>query len=219
MALKKKKMYETQLEQCENNILRVNEQQMMLENQRTTVETVSALRDAAHASKYTMSEDERSPTWTRYVCRISCVQAGLYLTVQPVMPCTSNSIGWVLNNPEPQHTCSAEDFWSAPGGHHPGVRVSVPSCRCWMRSMSRQTKCSRSRMPWRSPSAPLLMSMRMSSWESWRWANALAFLHLLFAFDFHAVGRGLLCICNGMVHHQSIAPPHHEAKTLEHVSE
>ena len=56
MALKKKKMYETQLEQCENNILRVNEQQMMLENQRTTVETVSALRDAAHASKYTMSE-------------------------------------------------------------------------------------------------------------------------------------------------------------------
>ena len=56
MALKKMKMYETQLEQCENNILRVNEQQMMLENQRTTVETVSALRDAAHASKYTMSD-------------------------------------------------------------------------------------------------------------------------------------------------------------------
>ena len=56
MALKKKKMYETQLEQCENNILRVNEQQMMLENQRTMVETVSVLRDAAHASKSTMSE-------------------------------------------------------------------------------------------------------------------------------------------------------------------
>lgn len=56
MALKKKKMYETQLEQCENNILRVNEQQMMLENQRTTVETVTALRDAAQASKSTMSE-------------------------------------------------------------------------------------------------------------------------------------------------------------------
>jgi len=55
-ALKKKKMYETQLEQVENNILRVNEQQMMLENQRTTVETVSALRNAAHASKATMSE-------------------------------------------------------------------------------------------------------------------------------------------------------------------
>lgn len=56
MALKKKKMYETQLEQVENNILRVNEQQMMLENQRTTVETVSALRNAAQASKQTMSE-------------------------------------------------------------------------------------------------------------------------------------------------------------------
>ena len=56
MALKKKKMYETQLEQVENNILRVNEQQMMLENQRTTVETVSALRNAAQASKATMSE-------------------------------------------------------------------------------------------------------------------------------------------------------------------
>ena len=56
MALKKKKMYEVQLEQVENNILRVNEQQMMLENQRTTVETVSALRNAAQASKQTMSE-------------------------------------------------------------------------------------------------------------------------------------------------------------------
>jgi len=56
MALKKKKMYEVQLEAVENNILRVNEQQMMLENQRTTVETVSALRNAAQASKQTMSE-------------------------------------------------------------------------------------------------------------------------------------------------------------------
>lgn len=56
MALKKKKMYETQLEQVENNILRVNEQQMMLENQRTTVETVAALKNAADASKQTMTE-------------------------------------------------------------------------------------------------------------------------------------------------------------------
>ncbi len=69
MALKKKKMYETQLEQCENNILRVNEQQMMLENQRTTVETVSALRDAAHASKYTMSEMKITD-----VDQVRCVQ-------------------------------------------------------------------------------------------------------------------------------------------------
>ncbi|KAK9809851.1 hypothetical protein WJX72_000342 [[Myrmecia] bisecta] len=56
MSLKKKKMMETQLEQVENNILRVNEQQAMLENQRTTVETVAALRNAAKASKSTMQE-------------------------------------------------------------------------------------------------------------------------------------------------------------------
>ena len=75
MALKKKKMYETQLEQVENNILRVNEQQMMLENQRTTVETVSALRNAAQASKATMSEMKindvdqvRSQTWAASRC-------------------------------------------------------------------------------------------------------------------------------------------------------
>ena len=54
MALKKKKLYESQLEQVENNILRVNEQQMGLENLRTTVETVDALRHGAAASKATM---------------------------------------------------------------------------------------------------------------------------------------------------------------------
>ena len=56
MALKKKKLYEDQLNQIENNILRVNEQQMGLENLRTTVETVDALRTGAHASKATMKE-------------------------------------------------------------------------------------------------------------------------------------------------------------------
>lgn len=56
MAMKKKKMYEAQLEQVENNILRINEQQMMLENQRTTVETVLALKTGADASKSTMKE-------------------------------------------------------------------------------------------------------------------------------------------------------------------
>ncbi len=55
-ALKKRKLYESQLESVENNIMRVNEQQMMLENQRTTVETVSALSNAAKASKQTMHE-------------------------------------------------------------------------------------------------------------------------------------------------------------------
>ena len=56
MCLKKRKLYENQLEGVENNIMRVQEQQMMLENQRTTVETVSALSNAAKASKQTMQE-------------------------------------------------------------------------------------------------------------------------------------------------------------------
>ncbi len=54
MQLKKKKMYETQLEQVDNNIARVNEQQVMLENQRTTAETVLALQQGVRANKATM---------------------------------------------------------------------------------------------------------------------------------------------------------------------
>jgi hypothetical protein len=54
MALKKKKLYQNQLEAVENNMLRVSEQQMGLENLRTTVEAVDALRTGAHASKATM---------------------------------------------------------------------------------------------------------------------------------------------------------------------
>ena len=49
-------MIETQLEQVENNIQRVNEQQGMLENQRMTVETMGALQYGAHASKQTMAD-------------------------------------------------------------------------------------------------------------------------------------------------------------------
>lgn len=56
MQLKKKKMYETQLEQVDNNIARVNEQQVMLENQRTTAETVLALQQGVRANKATMQE-------------------------------------------------------------------------------------------------------------------------------------------------------------------
>jgi len=56
MALKNKKLYETQLEQVETNMLRVNEQKIMLENQRTTIETVSALKTSADTSKATMKE-------------------------------------------------------------------------------------------------------------------------------------------------------------------
>ena len=91
MALKKKKMYETQLEQVENNILRVNEQQMMLENQRTTVETVSALRNAAQASKATMSEMKindvdqvRGQAQAALSCMHSFAEVVLYLQVSSV---------------------------------------------------------------------------------------------------------------------------------------
>merc|ERR1711972_790602 len=56
MCLKNKKLYVTQLEQQENNILRVNEQKIMLESQRTTIETVAALKTGADTSKQTMKE-------------------------------------------------------------------------------------------------------------------------------------------------------------------
>ncbi len=51
MSLKKKKMFEMQLEQVENNIFRLNEQQNMLEGQRTTVETLVSMQNA---SRYTI---------------------------------------------------------------------------------------------------------------------------------------------------------------------
>eukprot|EP00951_Prasinocladus_malaysianus_P021774 scaffold180905_cov44-Prasinocladus_malaysianus.AAC.1 len=56
MALKNKKMYQEQVDSIENNILRVSEQKIMLENQRTTIETVQALKTGADASKLTMKE-------------------------------------------------------------------------------------------------------------------------------------------------------------------
>ena len=42
--------------QIDNNILRVHEQQSLLENQRTTVETVAAMQAATKAQKETMAE-------------------------------------------------------------------------------------------------------------------------------------------------------------------
>ena len=50
MSLKKKKMFEMQLEQVENNIFRLNEQQNMLEGQRTTVETLVSMQNASRYS-------------------------------------------------------------------------------------------------------------------------------------------------------------------------
>ena len=60
MSLKRKKAYEKQIEQIDNSISRVNEQQMMLENQRTTAETVLALQQGVRANKATMQVLVRS---------------------------------------------------------------------------------------------------------------------------------------------------------------
>mmetsp|Transcript_712 Transcript_712/g.1706 ORF Transcript_712/g.1706 Transcript_712/m.1706 type:complete len:230 (+) Transcript_712:259-948(+) len=51
LSLKNKKLYETQLEQIENNILRIHEQKISLENQSTTIQTVTALQASTEASK------------------------------------------------------------------------------------------------------------------------------------------------------------------------
>eukprot|EP00899_Mesostigma_viride_P007064 jgi/Mesvir1/16359/Mv18107-RA.1 len=51
MCLKRKKAYEQQSAQLENNILRVHEQVVLLEGARTTVETVDALRTGATEMK------------------------------------------------------------------------------------------------------------------------------------------------------------------------
>ncbi|CAD7694894.1 unnamed protein product [Ostreobium quekettii] len=56
LALKKKKMLESQIEQTDNLILRISEQRIMLENQRTTAEAVSTMVGAADAAKQTMAE-------------------------------------------------------------------------------------------------------------------------------------------------------------------
>ena len=54
MSLKRKKMIESQLEQVENNLQRILEQQMMLEDQRLNMEALLAQQYAAKASKSSM---------------------------------------------------------------------------------------------------------------------------------------------------------------------
>lgn len=54
MALKKKKMYEKQQEQIENNMQRIEEQKIQLENQASMATTVSAMKLGARANKATM---------------------------------------------------------------------------------------------------------------------------------------------------------------------
>ena len=75
MSLKRKKAYEKQIEQIDNSISRVNEQQMMLENQRTTAETVLALQQGVRANKATM---QASLVLLKVSsCQLDCI--GIYL--------------------------------------------------------------------------------------------------------------------------------------------
>lgn len=50
-------MYEAQLERIENNLLRISEQQLMLENSATTALTVGALQQAAVAAQKITKEE------------------------------------------------------------------------------------------------------------------------------------------------------------------
>lgn len=56
MCLKKKKMYEQEMMNVENLIIRLSEQRIMLENQKTMVDVVSTMKNAAQAQKATMKD-------------------------------------------------------------------------------------------------------------------------------------------------------------------
>ncbi len=58
MCLKKKKMYEQQLEQLDNLQMRVSEQRMMLENQRANTDVLQAMQQASQAAKLNMKESK-----------------------------------------------------------------------------------------------------------------------------------------------------------------
>ena len=73
MSLKRKKAYEKQIEQIDNSIARVNEQQMMLENQRTTAETVLALQQGVRANKATMQASSSLSPSQRLLMRICSI--------------------------------------------------------------------------------------------------------------------------------------------------
>eukprot|EP00210_Caulerpa_lentillifera_P001142 g1099.t1 len=58
LALKKKKMFEKNIEDIGNLIMKVNEQKIMLENAQTTAETIKALTGATKATKAVMKEND-----------------------------------------------------------------------------------------------------------------------------------------------------------------
>jgi len=54
--MKRKALLQNQLETLENNMMRIIEQQQLLENSQATVQTVAALQQSAQAQKANMSE-------------------------------------------------------------------------------------------------------------------------------------------------------------------
>jgi DNA repair exonuclease SbcCD ATPase subunit len=68
MCLKKKKMYEQQLERMDALISRVLEQRNMLEEQQTTIGVLGAMQDAAKAQKKTMQVRIRANI---FICNIT----------------------------------------------------------------------------------------------------------------------------------------------------
>jgi hypothetical protein len=58
MCLKKKKMYEQQLEQLDQLQMRVSEQRLMLENQRANTDVLAAMQQAAAAANANMKESK-----------------------------------------------------------------------------------------------------------------------------------------------------------------
>eukprot|EP01023_Acetabularia_acetabulum_P028883 TRINITY_DN2727_c0_g1_i2.p2 TRINITY_DN2727_c0_g1~~TRINITY_DN2727_c0_g1_i2.p2 ORF type:complete len:233 (-),score=49.79 TRINITY_DN2727_c0_g1_i2:272-970(-) len=56
LCLKKKKMYEQQIEQIDNMILRVSEQRILVEGSRTTADVLKTMKEGAQAAKQTMNE-------------------------------------------------------------------------------------------------------------------------------------------------------------------
>lgn len=58
MCLKKKKMYEKNMEDLGNLIMKVNEQKILLENAQTTAETLKAIEGATKASKTVLKDNK-----------------------------------------------------------------------------------------------------------------------------------------------------------------
>lgn len=82
MCLKKKKMYEQQLERMDALISRVLEQRNMLEEQQTTIGVLGAMQDAAKAQKKTMQVCTGPITFhtcqirlkgSRCMCKCACI--------------------------------------------------------------------------------------------------------------------------------------------------